>query len=192
MKFRYASLALVLALMAAFVIAPFSGVSAATKDKSFLKNIPVTGTLPDGGTFNGKVSITEFGYDQATGLWVSGRIIGTATNAAGTTFENISQSFSTADATLNETSAANSIMPQAACQILFLDIGPIFLDLLGLQVDLSRIVLDISAVSGAGNLLGNLLCAIAGLLDPNGFLTDLLGGLTQLLDLLNQLNQLLR
>lgn len=150
MKFRYASLALVLALMAAFVIAPFSGVSAATKDKSFLKNIPVTGTLADGGTFNGKVSITEFGYDQATGLWVSGRIIGTATNAAGTTFENISQSFSTADATLNETSAANSIMPQAACQILFLDIGPIFLDLLGLQVDLSRIVLDISAVSGAG------------------------------------------
>jgi hypothetical protein len=192
MKFRYAWLALVLALMGAFVMAPFSGVEAATKDKNFLKNIPVTGALADGGTFKGKVSITEFGYNEATGFWVSGRIIGTATKADGTTFEDISQSFSTADATLNETSAANSVMPQATCQILFLDIGPIFLDLLGLQVDLSEIVLDISAVSGAGNLLGNLLCAIAGLLDPNGFLTDLIGGLTQLLDFLNQLNDLLR
>jgi hypothetical protein len=34
---------------------------------------------------------------------------------------------------------------------------------------LSRIVLDITAESGAGNLLGNLLCAVAGLLDnPSG------------------------
>ncbi|HEY0603165.1 MAG TPA: hypothetical protein VGD58_09650 [Herpetosiphonaceae bacterium] len=192
MKFRYAWLALVLALMGAFVAAPFSGVEAATKDKNFLKNIPVTGTLADGGAFKGQVSITQFGYDTVTGLWVSGRVIGTATTASGTVYKNIDQSFSRADATLNETSAANSVMPQATCQILFLDIGPIFLDLLGLQVDLSEIVLDISAVSGAGNLLGNLLCAVAGLLDPNGFLTDLIGGLTQLLDFLNQLNQLLR
>ena len=52
---------------------------------------------------------------------------------------------------------------------LHLDIGPISLDLLGLKVDLSRIVLDITAQTGAGNLLGNLLCAVAGLLDnPSG------------------------
>lgn len=192
MKFRYAWLAFVLAVMGAFVMAPFSGAEAATKDKSFLKNVAVRGTLSDGGTFKGQVSITEFGYDTVTGLWVSGRLIGTATAASGTVYKDIDQPFSMADATLNETSAAGSVMPQATCQILFLDIGPIFLDVLGLQVDLSEIVLDISAVSGAGNLLGNLLCAIAGLLDPNGLLTDLLGGLTQLLDLLNQLNQLLR
>jgi hypothetical protein len=52
------------------------------------------------------------------------------------------------------------------CPILALDVGPIFLDLLGLQVDLSRIELDIVAIAGEGNLLGNLLCAVAGLLDP--------------------------
>jgi hypothetical protein len=52
------------------------------------------------------------------------------------------------------------------CPILFLDVGPIFLDLLGLQVDVSQIVIDITAVAGEGNLLGNLLCAVAGLLDP--------------------------
>lgn len=52
------------------------------------------------------------------------------------------------------------------CPILFLELGPLFLDLLGLQVSLSKITLDITAVAGEGNLLGNLLCAIAGLLDP--------------------------
>jgi hypothetical protein len=34
---------------------------------------------------------------------------------------------------------------------------------------LSRIVLDITAEAGAGNLLGNLLCSVANLLnDPSG------------------------
>jgi hypothetical protein len=43
------------------------------------------------------------------------------------------------------------------------------LDILGLHIDLSRVVLDITAESGAGNLLGNLLCSVANLLnDPNG------------------------
>lgn len=65
---------------------------------------------------------------------------------------------------------------QRRCQILFLDIGPIFLDLLGLQIDLSRIVLDITAVRGPGNLLGNLLCAVAGLLDSPD-LADFLNGI---------------
>lgn len=52
-----------------------------------------------------------------------------------------------------------------ACQILNLVLGPLDLNLLGLEVHLNRVVLDIVAVPGAGNLLGNLLCAIAGLLD---------------------------
>ena len=44
-------------------------------------------------------------------------------------------------------------------------------------------MLDIIAVAGAGNLLGNLLCAVAGLLD-GGPLAGLLG---QLQTLLNQI-----
>ncbi len=56
-----------------------------------------------------------------------------------------------------------------SCDILHLDLGALHLDLLGLQVDLSRIILDITAQAGAGNLLGNLLCAVANLLnDPTG------------------------
>ncbi len=69
----------------------------------------------------------------------------------------------------------------AACDILNLVLGPLDLDLLGLQVHLNRVVLNIVAVAGAGNLLGNLLCAVAGLLD-GGPLAGLLGQLNTLLN----------
>ena len=54
--------------------------------------------------------------------------------------------------------------PRAA-RCLHLELGPLDLDLLGLVVHLDPVHLDITAVPGAGNLLGNLLCAVAGLLD---------------------------
>lgn len=66
---------------------------------------------------------------------------------------------------------------QEPCPILHLELGPLDLDLLGLQVHLDRVVLDITAQPGPGNLLGNLLCAIAGLLDGvdlDGILANLL------------------
>jgi len=69
---------------------------------------------------------------------------------------------------------------QATCAILNLVLGPLDLNLLGLRVQLNQVVLDITAVTGTSNLVGNLLCAIAGLLSP-------LGPLSQLLDLLNNL-----
>jgi hypothetical protein len=195
----HTALAVLLALASAFIFAPFEA-AAAPKQKQPLKNVPVSGILADGGTFNGKVSITKFGYDQTSGLWVSGKLIGTATTADGVVHKDISQSFSQVHATLTSGGSATSSSTgvpafaaalQASCGILDLDVGAINLDLLGLVVDLSPIHLDITAVSGAGNLLGNLLCAVVGLLDPNGFLTDLIGNLTQLLNLLNQINQLL-
>ena len=43
---------------------------------------------------------------------------------------------------------------------------PIDLNLLGLRVATSRIEVLIEAIPGAGNLLGNLLCGITGILDP--------------------------
>ena len=76
--------------------------------------------------------------------------------------------------------AARTALAAAPCDILHLDLGPLHLDLLGLQIDLNRIVLDIVAHTGAGKLLGNLLCAVAGLLD--GGLGGVLGRLANLLD----------
>jgi hypothetical protein len=61
----------------------------------------------------------------------------------------------------------------ARCGILNLVLGPLDLDVLGLEVHLSRVILNIVAASGAGNLLGNLLCAVAGLLDNGGVLRQI-------------------
>ena len=197
MKYRLTTLAVLLALASAFIFAPF-GAAAAPKQKKPLKNIAVSSVLASGETFTGKVSITKFGYDDTSGLWVSGVLNGTVTTADGAVHQDISQSFSQVHATLasggsaTSTGAASTFaVPQATCGILDLDIGAIHLDLLGLVVDLAPIHLDITAVSGAGNLLGNLLCAVAGLLDPTSGLLTLLDNLAQLLDLLNQINQLL-
>ncbi len=73
------------------------------------------------------------------------------------------------------TSASTLAAPvPAGCDILSLDLGPLTLDVLGLVVVLQPVVLDIVAVPGAGNLLGNLLCAVAGLLDNPSRLARLL------------------
>ena len=74
----------------------------------------------------------------------------------------------------------------ATCDILRLVLAPLDLDLLGLQVHLDRVVLNIIAESGAGNLLGNLLCAVAGLLDSPGLLTQVTQILDAILALLRQ------
>ncbi len=72
-----------------------------------------------------------------------------------------------------------------ACTILNLSIAPINLNLLGLSVRTNQIDLRIDAVPGAGNLLGNLLCAVTGLLNPTGALGQLTGAINQLAAALN-------
>ncbi|MCW2867991.1 MAG: transporter substrate-binding protein [Marmoricola sp.] len=84
--------------------------------------------------------------------------------------------------------AAAAAFPPApaagACNVLNLVLAPLDLNILGLQVHLDQVVLNIVAQSGAGQLLGNLLCFVAGLLDAGGPLSGLL---TQLTGLLNQI-----
>jgi hypothetical protein len=92
---------------------------------------------------------------------------------------------------INTGGAATSTQALAATSdILNLDLGPLDLNVLGLKVHLNEVVLDITAVSGAGNLLGNLLCAVAGLLDNtggSGVLSTITGLLNQILGILNGL-----
>jgi hypothetical protein len=64
-------------------------------------------------------------------------------------------------------------------------------DVLGLVVDLSAINLNISAVSGPGALLGNLLCALVGLLDDFALSSGLYNLLQSILDLIEQINDIL-
>jgi len=70
------------------------------------------------------------------------------------------------------------------CQILDLVLGPLDLNLLGLVVHLDTVHLNITAVPGAGNLLGNLLCAVAGLLDGPSPLGAIAGLLNRILAIL--------
>jgi hypothetical protein len=83
--------------------------------------------------------------------------------------------------------SALAVQPVAACDVLNLLLGPLDLNLLGLRVQLNQVDLDITAVPGAGNLLGNLLCAVAGLLDGAGALAQIAGLLNQILGILNGL-----
>ena len=77
-----------------------------------------------------------------------------------------------------------AVAAQPACDVLHLVLGPLDLNLLGLRIQLNQVVLDITAVPGAGNLLGNLLCAVVGILDPPGPLGQLVALLNGLLALL--------
>lgn len=171
-------LAIVLSLgMLGILAAPVAAARPATN--GLLTDVPVTGTLADGGTFEGLLSITDLGIVEGV-LQASGTLTGTATQVidGAEVVTSITQAFAGIPLNLLDSGGGE-------CQILFLDLGPIFLDLLGLQVDLSQIVLDITAVQGAGNLLGNLLCAVAGLLDgPNpigNVLNNLLGLINRIL-----------
>ena len=153
---------------------------------ALLTAVPVSGALSDGGTFVGNFTATHISIDPATRvLSVTGTLTGTATTVAGVV-STVTQEF-TAPMALSRTAGTAGIFRTASmaatCDILFLDLGPLHLDLLGLTLDLNEVVLDLNAVSGAGNLLGNLLCAVTGLLDGFG----LLGAITQLLDTINNI-----
>jgi len=124
--------------------------------------VPVTGTLPDGTAFTGQLSNLTTSVVNGV-LTLTGTITGTGLPAGGTAFS----------APIQDLAVGGS------CSILNLDLGPLHLDLLGLVIDLAPVHLDITAVPGAGNLLGNLLCAVAGLLDGPG---NPLGGIVALLN----------
>jgi hypothetical protein len=90
--------------------------------------------------------------------------------------------------TVTASGVTSAALPAGACNILNLVLGPLDLDLLGLVVHLDKVVLTIIAQSGAGNLLGNLLCAVAHLLDG----VPLSQQLTQIAALLNALIAILQ
>jgi hypothetical protein len=146
----------------------------------------VTGTFTnaDGqGTFAGTFTPQKFavvnGVIEATGL-----LKGTMTDANGTKLGTVSQTATLPLKTSGATSGAKSNATNAAlaCNVLNLVLGPLNLNLLGLVVTLNQVNLVINAVPGAGNLLGNLLCAVAGLLNGGGALSGLLGQITTLLN----------
>jgi len=158
-------------LAGGLVAAKGLSVATAAPKKASALAVPVNFTS-DAGTFVGSFDIHRF--VPAGGIQAVGRLTGTVTDAAGALVGTVSQPLRL------------DLLPgtNGTCEILNLVLGPLDLNLLGLVIQLDQIVLVITAVSGPGNLLGNLLCAIAGLLD---------GGVTgnALARLLNRLLRLL-
>jgi hypothetical protein len=136
--------------------------------------LPVSGAAADGaGTFTGTLHVREF-VARGTQVFALGVVTGTLTQASGVV-TSVARTVAV-PVTVGEgpAPAAQGVVAQQVCDILHLELGPLNLDLLGLVVNLNRVILDIDAVSGPGNLLGNLLCAVVGLLDSPGPLAQLL------------------
>lgn len=147
----------------------------------------VVGRTSEGGKVTGSFTPTRF-VERGGALYAKGFLQGKITDTDGTVtkFSGIKK-IPVKKINGQSTTDARSASRAAACDILNLVLGPLDLNILGLEIHLNRVVLDIVAVPGAGNLLGNLLCAVAGLLDGS----PLAGLLGQLRTLLNQILGLL-
>jgi hypothetical protein len=173
-KAQLAAIVTLLAFSFAFMV-PTDAVAQTSPTQKATSSVLVTGQIANGGVFNGVLKVTNVAVNSATGaLSAAGTLSGTLTNTAGQVIGTVSN-------------LAVSNIPLASvtgsCTILTLNLGPLDLNLLGLMVHLNQVVLNITAQPGPGNLLGNLLCSVANLLN-GGNLTNLL---TQLTGLLNQI-----
>ena len=148
------------------------------------KKVPITGEAKNGKPFTGTFTIKKFVQRQGQAYAV-GTLKGTLKNRR-VTRRGVALPASLAPAAA-AAAAAQPPLPvptPGACTILNLTLGPINLNLLGLRIATNEIRLLIEAVPGAGNLLGNLLCAITNLLNPPALNNTPLGQLVQILNAL--------
>jgi hypothetical protein len=118
---------------------------------------------------------------SGTGSITSFQVVNGVVTAVGTYTGTLTNTTTQATTTLSGTLSGALTGGTGSCQILNLTIGPIYLNLLGLVVQTNTVNLTITAQQGPGNLLGNLLCAVANLLNGNGSATALATLLNQLL-----------
>jgi hypothetical protein len=131
---------------------------------------PISGTIANVSSFVGTFDLTRVAVQNGQ-LVAIGTLSGTLTDLT----TGIGQTVTNAPLTL-------PLSLTGTCAILHLTLGPLDLTLLGLRVHLDQVVLDITAQSGPGNLLGNLLCAVTNLLNPSANTP-----LSQLVQVLNAL-----
>jgi hypothetical protein len=162
-----------------------SGSSGSAYNFRALYTVPVTGATKGGKQFKGSFGIQRFVVKHHKAMAVgtlTGKIAGQKVTKTGVMMP------------ANLTGApTGSARDAASCPILNLVLGPIHLNLLGLVVNLggnggtTPITLNITAISGPGNLLGNLLCGVSNLLNSGGTLTALQSDVSGLTAALNGL-----
>ena len=156
---------------------------------------PVSGTV-DGARFSGTLKIDRFvaQNDHIVAIGSITNLTGDLSEVATAALETEEFQFAVAfpqryqqQQHTNTDGNVATVSEALTCDILLLELGPLDLNLLGLVIHLDQVVLDIVAETGAGNLLGNLLCALTSLLDPVAFLQNIL----QIVAILNQIIALL-
>jgi hypothetical protein len=158
-------MAAVAAVAACALVLVDTGVASAAQTPQLARKVAVTGSHGFKGTYTIKRFVRRGGR-----IFAVGRLTGRAHG------KRVSRTVRMpAGVTAGATTAQLPPIP-GACQILNLRLGPITLNLLGLAVRTNQINLRIDAVPGAGNLVGNLLCAVTNLLNPQ---TTPLGTLTR-------------
>lgn len=190
MSMRKFGVVLAVVCAAALIVPVASGAQtlpSGTKTTS-LARVPVSGVAKNHKRFSGHFAVDRF-------VARSGKTfaVGTLTGRVG--HRRINRSNVAIPARVARGSLLGAAHAAATCPVLHLVLGPVNLNLLGLHVTLGGgamanqpIVLDITAVSGSGNLLGNLLCGVSNLLNGTGA-TSLTSGLTA--GLLNLVNSVL-
>jgi hypothetical protein len=170
-----------LSLLVAALVVLFTApnASAAPAAPAAVPGIPLTGTFTDAtggtGTASGTFTPSQFIADGDRLLAEGGADV--------TLVDSTGQIVGTESRTVQLPVDTTAIA--ASCEILDLVLGPLDLDLLGLVVHLDRVHLNITAEGGPGNLLGNLLCAVANLLNgPSPDLSALAALLNQILAIL--------
>jgi hypothetical protein len=150
--------------------------------------VPVEGVADSGATFSGAFTIHNFAGDDQT-VHAIGTMAGVLTTIDGVSRNVVTVAAMTLDQQTSgaaDTSATGAlvIQQQASCEVLHLELGPLDLNLLGLVVHLEPVALDIQAQQGQGNLLGNLLCEVVGLLDGGDTLPQIISALNRVLSVL--------
>jgi hypothetical protein len=152
-----------------------------------MRNLPLTGTTASGNVFHGAANIADFQNVNGR-LMAVVNVTGKLVRPNGTVVGRVTGLRARMPVTLSDgATVRSSLSPNQAgtCDVLHLRLGTIDLNLLGLVVHLDPVRLDITAQAGPGNLVGNLICAISGLLDTtnvDGVLVDLLRALRQILN----------
>lgn len=143
--------------------------SRAASDKHAFSGVPVAGTL-NGAVFSGTMDVLGFvndaGQVKAIASLTGSSSAGQLSNVIALVPVETTPPGSVPGKALS--TSASQAAATASCQVLDLVLGPLHLDLLGLVVDLNKVNLNITAQQGNGNLLGNLVCAIANLLNGTG------------------------
>jgi len=154
---RVAVLFLVLA-----ICVPFAGYAASGITSN------VQGTATNGSRFVGSLTVNGFQLVN-NAIVATGNLVGTVFNSQGAPIGSVNQAVQVPVPSTNGT-----------CTVLTLNLGPLDLNLLGLQVHLNQVVLTITA-DPTGGLLGQLLCSLAGGINLNATLSQIVGLLNSIL-----------